>query len=143
MAHHAEGIVVREQDDEGKAVRYRRAEFVEVHVETPVARYEDRLFACADARADRGAHAEAHRSQAAARNESARLFEGVILRGPHLVLAHVRRDGVAFIGKVFRRGDDFLRSGEFRRVFFVFLVSVDLFQPVCAIRLIEKGKKRF
>ena len=113
-------------------------------MEGAVARHEHGALSAARARADGGAQPEAHRAQPAAGDKGARLFKGIILRRPHLVLPHVRGDARVRIGVRGERGEDLIggeRLVDVRRV--VLFVGGGLFQPFLSVRLFQHGQQRF
>ena len=63
--------------------------------------------------AQRGGIAVAHRAQAGAGQELARVFELVKLPGPHLVLAHARGDDRLALGQFVQHLDRHLRQDDF------------------------------
>jgi hypothetical protein len=63
-----------------------------------------------DLGADGGRETEAHRAGAERADEAARLAEVVVLRGPHLVLAHAGGDDGLALGLLEEDLDGFLRQ---------------------------------
>ena len=84
----------------GQLVDECRREFRERHLEATVS--DDRpdlLVGVPELRADRGREAESHRARAAAADPMSIGAGSTELRGPHLVLAHVRRDDRLALGE--------------------------------------------
>ena len=61
-------------------------------------------------RAERRTQAEAHGAQSAGGDHAARFFEGIKLRGPHLVLAHLCGKDQLIPGQIVKRFQQILRG---------------------------------
>ena len=93
LADHAEDEIVDDDDLHVDVVVGERRHLLAVHHDAAVAGDEDDgLVWTADLRAERRGQAEAHRAEAARRDELARTTFRVELRRPHLMLTDIRRD---------------------------------------------------
>src|ERR1039457_625918 len=93
LPHHAEALVVEDDDLQRQMVFDGRGEGLHRLLEAAVAvEVDDEPVRPPALRAERGRQAEAHRAEPARRDERAGLVALPELSGPHLVLTHVRRD---------------------------------------------------
>ena len=92
LHHHAQVLVVQQQHLDRQLLRVRRRQLLHVHQERAVAINVDHLaVGKGHFGPERRGIAVAHRSQTSAGQELARVFEFIVLRCPHLVLTHTRR----------------------------------------------------
>ena len=90
MAHHAEEVVVEQDDLHVQPLLHDGAEFLDRHLQSAVADEEaDGAIRCAELGADGGRQAEAHRAQSAGGDDAARLGVLEVAYAYHLVLSHV------------------------------------------------------
>ncbi|MPM61341.1 hypothetical protein SDC9_108199 [bioreactor metagenome] len=90
LAHHAQGLIIKQHDDNRHVVMLHRGQLVAVHAEAAVSgaqhyRSVGTAHLCPDGRPQ----AEAHGAEAARGNELTRSAEVIILGRPHLVLPNV------------------------------------------------------
>ncbi len=94
LSHHAERLVVDQQDLDRQPVALERRELLDVDHDRAVAAHGDRgAPRVGEVRADRGRQAVAHRAEAAARQVALGPPDQAVLRDPHLVLADVAGEG--------------------------------------------------
>ncbi|MNV22433.1 hypothetical protein D3C71_1134040 [compost metagenome] len=117
LAHHAHVAVVAQHQLHRRAVLHRRRQLLDVHQHRGVAAHAHReRVGVADLRADGRGQPVAHGAGAARGEPVARAVEAQVLRGPHLVLAHVGRDDrVAARDGPLQRRHEVLRQDLFRR----------------------------
>src|SRR5450759_431318 len=100
LPHHAETLVVEDDDLERQTGLDRRRERLHGLLKAAIAvQVDDEPVGPPALRAERGRQAEAHRPEAARRDERAGLVALPELRGPHLMLADVRRDDGAEVAR--------------------------------------------
>ena len=93
LPHHAKVAVVDDGDLDVDLFLHDRGEFRHGHLESAVAHDDPYFrFGPGEFRADRCGKSEPHRAETARRDQSARPIVPVILRFPHLVLAHIGDD---------------------------------------------------
>lgn len=98
LTNHAEAAVVDDERDDGQFEPCNRVELVARHLDAAVAGHVDEaaVFAVVELCAHGCGQAEAHRAKAARSQPRARLLDGEVQCGPHLMLADVSRIGVFF-----------------------------------------------
>ena len=101
LPHHAHILIVENENLDRQTILHRRRHFLHVHQDRRLARNIDhQRLRIGHLRADRRRQPVAHRTQTARRHPAIGLLEPEILRRPHLVLPHFRRDiGVAVLGQ--------------------------------------------
>src|SRR6266851_3904651 len=97
LANHPQVAVVDDGDVDLQIFLYHRRQFTHRHLKSAVADHDPNIgFWPSGLHADRRGQRKSHGSESAGGDQRARLLVLVILRFPHLVLAHVRDDdGVA------------------------------------------------
>src|SRR3989338_7149970 len=97
LPHHPQIIVVDDGDLYRKFMDHRRGHFLNIHLDRTIARYADhRFIGKSELRADRRGKTVAHGAEPAASEELIGSVHFVVLRRPHLMLAHIgRHDSVA------------------------------------------------
>src|SRR5690606_39740208 len=93
LTHHAQVTVVQAQNLGREAVLLAGGEFLDVHLNRTLARDDgDLRIGVGHLRTHRIGQPYAHGAEATGIQPAARRIELVVLRGPHLVLAHVGGD---------------------------------------------------
>ena len=114
LHHHAEVLVVQDDDLGGNFLDVRRREFLHVHEERAVTvNVDDLLVRARHLGTERGGIAVAHGTQAGAGQELARELIFVILPGPHLMLAHAGGDDGVALGQLVEHLNRHLRENDF------------------------------
>lgn len=140
LANHAEAPVVDNERDDGQFEPCNRVELVARHLDAAVAGHvnEAAVFAVVELCAHGCGQAEAHRAKAARSQPRARLLDGEVQRGPHLMLADVSRIGVFF---TLRALADLMHGPRHGQAVLVVIVGigfapfVNLRPPVCQARV--------
>ena len=111
LPDHAQVAVIHHGDLDGDIVLHQGGQLLDGHLETAVTiDAPDRFIGTAHLGAHGRRQTEAHRAQPAGGNEVVRLVEGVMLGGPHLVLAHPGDDHRLAAGGFIQFPDDILRQ---------------------------------
>ena len=107
LAHHPEVPVVDDRHVDVDLLLHDRRKLAHRHLEAAVADdHPHFLVRARELGADRRRQREAHRAEAARRDERARLVVVVVLRFPHLVLADVGHDDGVAVGRAPQIVDD-------------------------------------
>src|SRR4030095_3935248 len=100
-------LFVEARASDTELVGHGRRELLDVHLDAAVARdTEDGAVPEFELDPDGGREPEAHGAEASGRDEGPGLRDRVVLRGPHLVLSHVRGDDRILAGEASELLDD-------------------------------------